>query len=224
MARRDFYGVRQLLDSVYEGQNNAQLFAAMLYEYLTWSPWRWRHKAVFTCKPGYGIAGLAVDLWFLISLTVPGLAEKRPSVITGEYFYYVKLRYVTWLGILGDTILAKISESGDDRWYEGHVHHVHEAQVALRFHRSFERDTATQPLDVRFQVNRVTLRRQHQALYAEHHAAHLLFPPAPVAASPEPSDLTLNDPKIANNYRQFQAIKQILSLPAMSAPYIIFGP
>ena len=35
-------------------------------------------------------AELAVDLRFLISLTVPGLAEKRPSVIIGEYFYYVK--------------------------------------------------------------------------------------------------------------------------------------
>jgi hypothetical protein len=46
--------------------------------------------AFITSKPGYGIAGLAVDLGFLISLPVPGLAEKRPSVIIGEYFYYVK--------------------------------------------------------------------------------------------------------------------------------------
>jgi hypothetical protein len=38
----------------------------------------------------YGIAGLSADLWFLTSLPVPGLAEKRPSVIIGEYIYHVK--------------------------------------------------------------------------------------------------------------------------------------
>jgi hypothetical protein len=43
-----------------------------------------------TSEPGYGIAGLAINLQFLISLPVPGLAEKRPSVVIGEYFYYVK--------------------------------------------------------------------------------------------------------------------------------------
>jgi hypothetical protein len=62
MARRACYGVRQLLDSVYEGPINAQLPVAMLYEYLTWSTCPCRSMALFTSKPGYGIAGLAVDL------------------------------------------------------------------------------------------------------------------------------------------------------------------
>ena len=46
--------------------------------------------ALFTSEPCYEIAGLSVDLWFLTSLPVPGLAEKRPSVVIGEYNYDVK--------------------------------------------------------------------------------------------------------------------------------------
>jgi helicase MOV-10 len=140
------------------------------------------------------------------------------------------VRRVTQLGIPGDTILAKINESSelaDDRWYEGHVHYVHEAEVGLRFHYSFQ-EAAAQELDVRFQLNRVTLRRQHQALCANHFAPHLLFPPTHEAPLSMPSDLpiTLYDPKIGNNVRQLWAVRQILSLPSSStsAPYIIFGP
>ena len=45
--------------------------------------------AFITSESCYGIVGFLVDLGFLTSLTVPGLAEKRPSVIIGEYPYDV---------------------------------------------------------------------------------------------------------------------------------------
>ncbi|KAI9508245.1 RNA helicase [Russula earlei] len=142
-------------------------------------------------------------------LSVPGLAEKRPSVI------------------IGDIIVVKISGAGDDKWYEGHVHYVHEAEVGLRFHRSFS-NHATQRFDVRFRLNRVPLRRQLQALYATHHAAHLLFPKSTDVgvsnAILSGLSIPLYDQKIANNARQLQAIKFILALPSGSAPFIIFGP
>ena len=67
-----------------------RIYIAMLYEYTTWSPWGCQGMAVFTSEPSYGIAGLLVDRCFLTSLPVPGLAEKRPSVVIGEYNYYVK--------------------------------------------------------------------------------------------------------------------------------------
>ena len=85
-------------------------------------------------------------------------------------------------------------------------------------------------MDVRFQLNRVVFRRQHQALCEKHYVAHLLFPsPTHVALPlgiPSELNITLYDPKIANNLRQFRAIKHILSLPsaATSGPFIIFGP
>lgn len=116
----------------------------------------------------------------------------------------------------------------NDTWYEGHVHYVYEAEVALCFHRSFPRDAAQQRFDVRFQLNRVTLRRQHQALRAIPHAPHFLFPlPTHVAQSTtilSGNTRTLYDRKIANNPRQSWAIERILTLPPTSAPFIIFGP
>jgi helicase MOV-10 len=134
------------------------------------------------------------------------------------------LRHITQLGIPGDTILAQINGSLDDKWYEGHVHYVHEAEVGLRFNNAFHKH-AMEQLDVRFQLNRVTLRRQHQALCAPQHAGHLLFPsPTHVALARPELSVTLYDPKIANNPRQFGAIKHILSLPSTSGPFIIFGP
>lgn len=135
----------------------------------------------------------------------------------------MQTRFVTQLGNLGDAILAKITDSEDDKWYEGHVHYIQDTEVGLRFHNSFQKHATTQDLDVRFQLNRVTLRRQHQALCAMHHAGNLIFPPTQAAPLSE-LPFTLDDPKIANNPRQLRAIKQILALPPASAPYIIYGP
>ena len=112
----------------------------------------------------------------------------------------------------------------DDKWYEGHVHYVHEAEVGLCFNHSFD-EHAMQQLDVRFKLNRITLRRQHEALNAYQPDARLLFPsPTDVALSQSELSIALYDPKIANNRRQFRAIKHILSLPLTSGPFIIFGP
>jgi helicase MOV-10 len=121
-----------------------------------------------------------------------------------------------------------MSGAEHDTWYEGHVHYVRELQVALRFHRSFPKDVTQLRFDVRFQLNRIPLRRQYQTLRAVHHALHLLFP-RPTHAVQSTTILsgnihTLHDRKIANNPRQLWAIERILTLPSMSAPFIIFGP
>jgi helicase MOV-10 len=160
-------------------------------------------------------------------LPVPGLAEKRPSVITGKYYLDLGQTGLLSLGISGDTILVQMNGAANDRWYEGHVHFVHEAEVALRFHRSFPKNVTQQRFDVRFQLNRMPLRRQHQALRVVHHAVHLLFPLSTYIQSRTSSTrnrLTLYDQKIANNPRQLGAIQRILALPSTSAPFIIFGP
>lgn len=161
------------------------------------------------------------------SLPVPGLAEKRPSVIIGEYPCNSESHHVIYLEILGDTIAVKKSGGADDKWFEGHVHYLREAEVGLRFHGSFSKH-ATRQFDVRFQLNRVPLRRQHQALRTSHHAPHLLFPQAThatvSAATLSTQSISLYDRKIENNPRQLQAIKHILALSPKSAPFIVFGP
>ncbi|KAI0293936.1 P-loop containing nucleoside triphosphate hydrolase protein [Russula brevipes] len=142
-------------------------------------------------------------------LPVPGLAENRPSVI------------------IGDAILVKPSGAAGDKWFQGHVHYVRESEVALRFHQSFPKN-ATQPFDVRFQLGRIPIRRLHQSICDKHYPPHLLFPQQSHVVVSTRSlsrlSITLYDRKIANNTRQLQAIKQILTLPSTSAPFIIFGP
>jgi helicase MOV-10 len=122
---------------------------------------------------------------------------------------------------------VQVNGAEDDRWYQGHVHLVREAEVALRFHGSFPKLPSVQ-CDVRFQVNRLPLRRQHQALCANHYAPQLLFPQqAHVATSTttlSDHSMSFYDRKIANNPRQVQAINHILALPSTSTPFIIFGP
>jgi helicase MOV-10 len=134
---------------------------------------------------------------------------------------------LSFFEIAGDTVVVQVNGAANDKWYQGHVHFVREAEVALRFHGSFPKHGSVQ-CDVRFQVNRLPLRRQHQALCTNQYAPQLLFPQKThVAAStttPSEPSVTFYDPKIANNPRQVQAIKHILALPSTSHPFIIFGP
>jgi helicase MOV-10 len=126
----------------------------------------------------------------------------------------------------GDTVLVQMNGAAHDTWYEGHVHYVMEAQVALRFHPSFPKDVIQQRFNVRFQLNRMPLRRIHQALRVVHQPNHLLFPrPTHVQSTISSGNtLSLYDRKISNNPRQLSAIERILTLPPTSAPFIIFGP
>ncbi|KAF8869389.1 AAA domain-containing protein [Infundibulicybe gibba] len=81
-------------------------------------------------------------------LSVPGLAEKRPSVL------------------VGDRILVQAAGTTTGRWFEGHAHVVRKEEVGLRFHSSFSGWSAQQKYTVHFKLNRIPMQRQHQALDA----------------------------------------------------------
>ncbi|KAF9067041.1 P-loop containing nucleoside triphosphate hydrolase protein [Rhodocollybia butyracea] len=83
-------------------------------------------------------------------LKVPGLAEKRPSVL------------------VGDRILAR-------HWCEGNVHVVRKEEVGLKFHRSFVA-SPSEKFFIRFKLNRYPVRRQHQALDSAFSQDRVLFP------------------------------------------------
>ncbi|KAK7047873.1 hypothetical protein VNI00_006201 [Paramarasmius palmivorus] len=151
-------------------------------------------------------------LWaeeFQMDLSVPGLAEKRPSVL------------------VGDRMLVQRVGSARGRWYEGGVHVVRKEEVGLKFHSSFL--PTSSPRDrhlVRFKLNRIPIRRQHQALDSAFTQERVLFPShehlRPVSYPPL-GNRTFN-PLIASNTRQMQAVTSIVRMPSGSVPFVIFGP
>ncbi|OSD02639.1 P-loop containing nucleoside triphosphate hydrolase protein [Trametes coccinea BRFM310] len=144
-------------------------------------------------------------LW---TLPVPGLAEKRPSVVPG------------------DTILAQMGGS-DGRTNRGFVHFVNRDNIRVAFHSSFRGNAR---YNVRFEYNRTPIRRQHQALLAPSTSSQRLLFPAPgyeglhqpISAAHAP--VNLFNALISTNPAQLQAVKSIQHLREGSAPFIVFGP
>ncbi|OCH91262.1 P-loop containing nucleoside triphosphate hydrolase protein [Obba rivulosa] len=142
-------------------------------------------------------------------LSVPGLAEKRPSVLVGDRI----------------SVQPHGDESG--KWFEGYVHVVHREEVGLRFGGSFNGRNASQRYRVRFKLNRIPLRRQHQALGAAFHPNRLLFPAHEhmlASSLAAPTTLTVYNPLIASNPAQVRAVSRIIRQAAGSAPFVVFGP
>ncbi|KAH9477519.1 Putative helicase mov-10-B.1 [Psilocybe cubensis] len=144
-------------------------------------------------------------------LRVPGLAEKRPSVL------------------VGDLILVQERGSRDGRWFEGHVHIVRQEEVGLRFHGSFTQYPEGKLFHVRFKLNRIPTRRQHQAMDSVFTEDRVLFPrvthitPGP-ARRPASLGMKLFNPLINTNPPQLQAVASIVSMRRGSPPFVVFGP
>ncbi|KAJ3904549.1 P-loop containing nucleoside triphosphate hydrolase protein [Lentinula edodes] len=143
-------------------------------------------------------------------LTVPGLAEKRPSVL------------------VGDRIIVRRPSGSPGHWYEGGVHVVRRDEVGLRFHRSFVA-SAGERFFVRFKLNRFPMRRQHQALDSAFSQDRVLFPgklhlSKSIPRTIGPSTLRWYNTLIAGNPPQKQAVLSITYREPGSMPFIIFGP
>ncbi|KAJ7669407.1 P-loop containing nucleoside triphosphate hydrolase protein [Mycena polygramma] len=143
-------------------------------------------------------------------LDVPGLAEKRPSVL------------------VGDRILVQKHGSTHGHWFEGGVHVVRKEEVGLRFNAAFRASPADR-FNVRFKLNRYPLRRQHLALDTAYSEDRVLFPLAQhVSTMPYPTQasakLKVFNPLIATNAPQLQAVVSIVKRRPGSVPFVIFGP
>ncbi|KAG1741528.1 RNA helicase [Suillus paluster] len=143
-------------------------------------------------------------------LEVPGLAEKRPSVL------------------IGDRFLVQKHGAVEGHWYEGNVHVVQQASVGLRFDRSFRGWSPQQRYTVRFKLNRIPMKRQHQALDTAFAFDKFLFPQRahilPLGARPGMGPIIPFNSLIATNPPQLQAVTSILFQQPGSAPFIVFGP
>ncbi|KAG9103867.1 hypothetical protein FRC06_007396 [Ceratobasidium sp. 370] len=142
-------------------------------------------------------------------LNVPGLAEKRPSVLVGDS---IKVRP------------HNPSSTTNTTWYLGYVHVVRQEQVGLRFAHRFLPPRNTR-FDVRFCLNRIPLLRMHQALATAFVEPRVLFPiPAHERQRGAIGHVTTINPLVQGNLPQLTAVKSIISLPSGSPPFVIFGP
>ncbi|KAL3728154.1 hypothetical protein ACJRO7_032845 [Eucalyptus globulus] len=144
----------------------------------------------------------------LLTLVVPGLAEKRPSLLQGD-IVRVKLAYE----VTAHTIP-----------YEGCIQRVEADEVLLRFADEFhERHYNKNFYSVQFACNRVNMRRLYQAIEAaERLGNEILFPTVSngrtlIETSPfVPFTSNLNE-------EQMRCIQMILGCKG-APPYVIFGP
>ncbi|KAJ7484319.1 P-loop containing nucleoside triphosphate hydrolase protein [Mycena latifolia] len=146
----------------------------------------------------------------LYVVDVPGLAEKRPSVL------------------VGDRILVQKHGATHGHWFEGGVHVVRKEEVGLRFNASF-RATSADRFTVRFKLNRYPVRRQHLAMDTAFSEDRVLFPlPLHVPKSSYPTQTSARlkgfNPLIATNAPQLQAVVSIVKRAPGSVPFVIFGP
>ncbi|KAJ7636873.1 P-loop containing nucleoside triphosphate hydrolase protein [Roridomyces roridus] len=144
-------------------------------------------------------------------LDVPGLAEKRPSVL------------------VGDRILIQKQGATHGHWFEGGVHIVQKEEVGLRFHPSFRKASVADRYTARFKLNRSPMRRQHLAMDTAFSEERMLFPlPAHVPKTPYPrpagAQIKVFNPLIKENGPQLQAVVSILKRKPGSVPFVVFGP
>jgi helicase MOV-10 len=127
----------------------------------------------------------------------------------------------------GDIIL--VQPQGETMWYEGYVHVLHQYEVGLCFGRSFRMAGPRQTFSARFKLNRYPMRRQHQAMDTVFQQKRILFPTRGHLYGISCPNIygirgTIYNPGIASNRAQLQAVASILSLPAGSPTFCVFGP
>ena len=132
--------------------------------------------------------------------------------------------------VTGDQI--EVQPSGGDptgKCFQGFVHEVRLSDVGVAFHISFKPAPGAR-FNVRFKLNRVPLRRQHEALGVSLATPSRILFPEPTHVGTRNTSAAMNSPQpwfnplIANNTPQVQAINRILQRSGVLAPFIVFGP
>lgn len=127
----------------------------------------------------------------------------------------------------GDRFLVQEEGATDGRWFEGHVHVLRQAEVGLCFHSSFARYDEGRKFQVRFKLNRIPTRRQHQAMDTVFAEERVLFPTIEHLPQKRPisnGPMKLFNSLISTNPRQLQAVASIVHSSPGSLPFVVFGP
>lgn len=143
----------------------------------------------------------------------------------GIYWFFLCLYSLV---LSGDNFLVQRHGAVEGHWYEGHVHFVRQASVGLQFDGSFRGWSAQQRYTVRFKLNRIPMRRQHQALDTAFAFDKFLFPQrahiVQLVSRPWMIPIKPCNPLIATNPPQLQAVTSIVLQQPGSAPFVVFGP
>lgn len=144
-------------------------------------------------------------------LDVPGLAENRPSVL------------------VGDIVCVRHTDTVENIWHEGIVHEIGATTVQLRFDNKFSVYKGTR-FDVRFVLNRMPLRRMHQAVTSPNNPERILFPSTvhagnhAIPAANQIRDINLVNRKVDGDDEQYQTVLALLNRPPGNIPFVLFGP
>uniref|UniRef100_A0A672JMP8 RNA helicase n=1 Tax=Salarias fasciatus TaxID=181472 RepID=A0A672JMP8_SALFA len=147
----------------------------------------------------------------LLTLSVPGVAENRPSVLRG------------------DCLRVSKSEDTDQpiTVYTGYVHRVELDSVKLGFSkRLLQMFLSNMKFEVEFTLNRFPLRLQHRAvdLAVTHQLGEVLFPSGAAAASLPMPKLRMFNQQLESNPEQHAAVQRIVAGSSKPAPHLVFGP
>lgn len=179
-----------------------------------------------------------------LSLEVSGLAEKRPSLVTGlSLKSLVSGSFLYSVSLVGDVVILSNPWGAGGLCYEGFIHQTLKSEVLIQFHPDFHQKYDGEDYAVRFQFNRTPLRRYHTAVEtsAKHPGHRVLFPTASVLETRPPqfykpkrklsvADRLFNatdqldwvNPSL--NEEQRRAVYHILEGIHRPIPYIIYGP
>ncbi|XP_065863274.1 probable RNA helicase SDE3 [Euphorbia lathyris] len=156
----------------------------------------------------YGMVGVRMrKKGNLLSLVVPGLAERRPSLVHGDF------------------IFAKLSNMDQPmKPHQGFIHRVEADEVYLKFDLEFHvRHSDGSLYDVHFTYNRINMRRMYLASdAAEKLGAEFLFP-SECSRNRLIETSTLVPITCGINEEQMCAIERILGCKG-APPYVIHGP
>ncbi|GFY90637.1 P-loop containing nucleoside triphosphate hydrolases superfamily protein [Actinidia rufa] len=143
----------------------------------------------------------------LLALRVPGLAERRPSLVHGDFV---------------SAMLASQSENGTYAAYQGIIYRVESDEVLLKFGKEFDMHYRVGDLyNIRFTYNRVNMRRLYKAVQAaESLETNLLFPSQSKIRRIKTTQIK---PFTSLNEEQLHAVAMILGCEG-APPYVIHGP
>lgn len=142
-----------------------------------------------------------------LSLVVPGLAERRPSLVQG------------------DDIFVKLADADDTTTpYQGYIYRVEADEVYLKFDQEFHLCHNDGHLyNVHFKYNRVSMRRLYQAIDAAKDLETEMLFPSEASGSRLIETSTLVPISCSLNEEQICSVEMILGCKG-GPPYVIYGP